>query len=235
MKILYLSLSILVLATGCDSPQRNRMPGQVIGNGLGQPVSTDGSNPWGTVTPTTTGSTSGSTSGSTTLPSTRPEGFENCQISATHYAPVIGYMGICQSTLDETSVAINTTLADSKPTCLIPTFKDTSGSSTYLGDPQCFIPVANDVKLGKVYKTRTGFKEPNVTFMSLPINGVMIMKQQSLTAYYTCMDAFVKFRHPSCPTGATYNDYCRQMAMSYMSTICNDFKSNNPYLDIRLK
>jgi hypothetical protein len=225
MKRTLLSLSLLLIATACDSPQRNRMPTYInTGNGLGTPTTTTTTNPWGTNT--TNGGTTGSSSGTTTTP--RPAGFENCDITPKYYASAINYIGICQSTLDETSIAVKTTVADSARTCFIPTYKDGSGSSTYLGQPQCFAPQANVVTMGQLFKTRPGFT-------ASPLNGVMVMKEAALGAYFTCMDAFITFTHPQCPNGANTNAYCNQMARSIMTTKCNNFKADNSYIDIRLK
>lgn len=220
MKTLMLSLVTLLLATGCDNPQRNRLTnGLATGSQLNTGTST--TNPWGTGT--TTGSTTGSQTGST-----RPAGFENCDITAKYYAAEINYMGICQSTLDETSVAVNSTVASTTRTCLIPTYKDTTGSSTYLGQPQCFLPVANNVSMGNLYKTRTGYTG-NI------INGVMVMKERSLTAYFTCMDAYTSYVSTACPNGPATNATCDAYARQLMTLKCNDFKATHPYLDIRLK
>lgn len=223
MKTLMLSLMTLFLATACDNPTRNRLANNLgSGNNL-----TDGagnnnsSNPWGS------GSTTGSTTGSSTG-TPKPAGFENCDITAKYYAAGINYMGICQSTLDETSVAVKLTVADSTRTCLIPTYKDSSGSSTYLGQPQCFIPQANIVTMGNIYKTRTGYANS-------PINGVMVMKEASLGAYFTCMDAYTSYRSTACPYGPTTNANCDAYARQLMTQKCNDFKATNPYIDIRLK
>ena len=224
MKSLIFSLSLLVLASSCDSPQRNRMSTTLAtGNGFSAPNGSN-TNPWSTGT-TTGGTTTGGTTGSSP---TKPAGFENCDISPKYYAASIGYTGVCQSTLDETSVAINSTVSDTNRTCLIPTYKDNSGSSTYLGQPQCFLPQQNVVTMGNVYKTRQGFTQ-------LAINGLMIMKEASLTAYFTCMDAYVTFKTGQCPYGAQTNAWCADQARQYMTVKCNDFKALNPYLDIRLK
>jgi hypothetical protein len=232
MKKIVPLLFIIIFTSACDSPQRNRMINNVGMNGVQQPSSTS-SNPWGTpgttsgtTTETTTGTTSGPSSGSSDPQ--RPAGFVNCDLSAKHYAAVIGYIGICQSTLDETSVAVNSTITDTNRTCLIPTYKDQSGSSTYLGQPQCFAPQQGVVTMGKLYKSRSGFGQH-------PINGIMIMKERSLGAYFTCMDAYVTFTHPQCPYGAKTSPYCDQMARNLMSLKCNNFKMDNPYLDLRLK
>lgn len=227
MKTLMLSLVTLLLATSCDNPARNRLTnglssGDQFNSGNG---STGGSNPWGTGS-TTGSSTSGSTTGGSSTP--RPAGYENCDITAKYYAAGINYMGICQSTLDETSVAVNSTVADSARTCLIPTYKDAAGSSTYVGQPQCFAPQANSVTMGNIYKTRNGYT-------STPINGVMVMKEASLGAYFGCMDAYTSYRSSACPYGPTQNATCDAYARQLMTQKCNDFKATNPYLDIRLK
>ncbi len=235
MKNLCASLLLLILATACDAPQRNRLASTVNnGNGLGQPTSgTTGSNPW-----TTSGTTGSSTGGSTG--NTKPPGFENCDITNKYYAAGIGYMGICQSTIDETSVAVSSTISDSARTCMIPTYKDQSGSSTYIGGPQCFAPQAGVVTTGQIPKTRAGFTDKT-------LNGVMIMKESSLTAYFTCMDAYINFPSSQlCPQGSNTNTYqqnyypyqivnCKAMASASMATKCNNFKTDNSYIDIRLK
>lgn len=223
MKTLLLALPLLLLAVACDSPQRTRLGSTVnTGNGLTAPGTS--TNPWGT------GSTGGSngTTGSSGSGSTKPAGFENCDLTAKYYAAGINYIGVCQSTLDETSIAVNATVSDTARTCLIPTYKDSTGSSTYLGQPQCFAPQAGVVTMGKLYKTRSGFTNN-------PISGVMIMKEVSLTAYYTCMDAYVTFTHPQCPYGARTNAYCDSMAKALMQTKCNNFKADNPYIDLCVK
>lgn len=228
MKLSLFLFSLLMITSSCDSPQRNRiMSSATNGNGLSQPGTTTNTNPWGTGN-TTSGTTGSTTGGTTSNTPSKPAGFENCDLSPNQYAAVIGYMGICQSTLDETSVAVNSTITDTTRTCLIPTYKDQAGSSTYLGQPQCFLPKQGEVTMGKLYKTRNGFT-------SYGINGVMVMKERSLTAYFTCMDAYVTFTHPNCPYGAKTNGYCDQLARSLMATKCNNFKMDNPYLDIRLK
>jgi hypothetical protein len=243
MKILSGTLLLLILATSCDSPQRNRLATTVNnGNGLSQPNGATATNPWGTAG--TTGGSSGGTSGSGSGTSTRPPGFDNCDITAKYYAAGINYMGICQSTLDETSVAVNSTVSDSARTCLIPTYKDQSGSSTYLGNPQCFAP-APGVVMGQLAKTRSGFTDK-------ALNGVMVIKEASITAYYRCMNFYIDFPASECPNGrntnqycaqlyqqcyngANTNSYCAQKANSDMAIECNNFKSNHAYIDIRLK
>lgn len=224
MKKLMLSLTLLALAASCDSPQRNRLPGSAAtSNGVTQPTGTV-PGPWTTVSGT--GATGGSTGG--TAVSTKPPGFESCDISDKYYAAGINRIGICQSTIDETSVAVYTTVTDSAKTCLIPTFKDANGSSTYLGQPQCFIPQQGNTSMGNLYKTRPGFTQN-------PINGVMVMKEGSILAYFNCMNAYANFKDYDCPNGARQSPMCAQRAGVEMTNLCNNFKAYHSYLDIRLK
>lgn len=230
MKILLITCALLTMTTSCDVPQRNHMVNSYAnGSNLNNPtVGTTTTNPWGT-SGTTSGSASGGTIGGSTGPTPPPPGFENCDISTKYYASEINYMGLCQSSQDETSIAVKSTIADSNRTCLIPTFKDNTGSSTYLGQPQCYLPQTTSVMMGKLYKTRSGFS-------NYPINGVMVLKEIALNAYFTCMNAYVNFMlMPQCPNGAKTNAYCDQLARQDMATKCNNFKADYPYIDIRLK
>jgi hypothetical protein len=217
-----LTLSLLAtLFTGCDAPQRTRlMDNALSSNNLTQPGNLNPGNT--TNPPTTTGS---STGGGTSLPS----GFSNCDITPKHYYAGLGTIGICQSSLSETSVLFKSNQDDkSSRTCLIPTYKDQSGSSAYIGQPQCLYTTENALVQGVLYKNRSGYT-------SYPLNGVMIMKESSLAPYYACMDAYVKYVSQACPYGAQTNATCDQYARNYMTQLCNTFKTTYSYLDIRLK
>ena len=82
--------------------------------------------------------------------------------------------------------------------------------------------------MGSIYKTRTGFTEN-------PINGVMVLKEASIGAYFTCMNAYANYVTPQCPGGPRTNPYCAQAATADMAMRCNNFKADNAYIDIRLK
>jgi hypothetical protein len=230
MKISLILLSLFLLYA-CEAPQRGRVPLGHNTNAHTGPHHID--SPWSPFTGPTTGTTSGT--GPTT--NTNPQGFENCNLDVNqYYASGINYIGVCQSSLDETLVAIKNSQSDSSRTCLIPTFKENSGSSTYIGQPQCFIPEANKVITGKLYKTRPGFTNS-------PLNGLMVMKEQSMTAYFGCMDAYVTFVHSLCPQGPKTPPYyyqnqlvnCDLMARNMMAEKCNAFKAMHSYIDIKLK
>lgn len=226
MKKLILFSFILTMVTACDAPQRTRLtqvPGYSNGNGLTNPNTNSGSNGGGS--PWTPGTTTGSSNGGSNLPS----GFANCTFSNTGYAPGMGYLGFCQSTLDETVIAMKASLTDTAVrTCLIPTFKDGNGSSAYIGQPQCTYTNQNAVTQGQLPKNRSGFS-------GYTLNGLMVMKETSLTKYFKCMDAYISYVSPACPQGARTNATCDQYARNYMTQLCNDFKATSAYMDIRLK
>lgn len=218
-----MTLSLLaILLTGCDAPQRTRLVDNALSsNNLSNSNGNFNQNPSNPVS-TTGGSNGGAVN-------TLPAGFSGCDITPKHYSSGLGTIGICQSSSSETSIVFKSNLTDtSARTCLIPTYKDASGSSAYIGQPQCLYTTENALVQGVLYKNRSGYS-------SYPLNGVMIMKESSLTPYYACMDAYVKYVSQACPYGAQTNASCDQYARNYMTQLCNTFKTTYSYLDIRLK
>ncbi len=239
MKTIVTCLLLMTFFTACDAPQRTRSIGNSFGNGLNY-SGTEGSQTTGSLGGTTTGSTSGSTTAGTTSgttsgnTSTLPQDFSACNTGTPFYSAGIGYTSLCQSTSNESSIRVMFTSADQElGTCLIPTYKDTTGSSMYLGQPQCTLHTANQVIYGSLPKTRVGFTQ-------YPINGAMVMKRSSLSAYFSCMDAYVSFgtaAYPvsGCPYGAQTSPACHQAAQNYMNSLCSQFRAQHSYMDIRLK
>lgn len=227
MKSLLLALSLISLVA-CEAPTRTRTgvfsnPSSSTGDGSTS-GSNSGNNPW------TGGTTSsGSGTGSTNTGNNLPAGFENCDISQKYYAAGINYIGVCQSKNNETHLVANPSVTNSQVrTCFIPTYKTSNGSSTYLGQPQCFYPVANQIQTdGRLVKSRAGF-------MGNPITGTMIMLETSVTAYFTCMNAYANYQSPQCPYGPQTNSSCSQMASQYMNQVCSDFKTRHSYIDLCL-
>ena len=216
---------ILLLATltSCDSPQRGRGITTSVGTNN---LSTD-------TTGTTAGSSFGTTTGTTTGSSatTASPGFESCDLADKYYSQALGYFGLCQNTQDETILKLRPSLSDqSMRTCLIPTYKETTGSSTYIGQPQCTLTSQNVPLIGKLYKNRSGFG-------SYPINGVMVMKENLLTGYFACMNAYANYVSQACPYGARTNAMCNTYALQFRDNLCAQFKTQNAssYVDIRLK
>lgn len=244
MKSSLLLFSVLTLMVGCDAPQRTRNP-NLYSNGY----TSDGpNNTSGTLPSGTTGSSGGGTTGSSTGSSSGGgTGFESCDFSNSKgYGVDVGHVYICQSSADETIFKFKTTLNSvSIRTCLIPTYKDSSGSSTYIGQPQCTYTETDKVVQGRLYKNRTGYS-------NYPLNGVIVMKEPLLPEYFNCMQGYVNwpanvcsgtnspycaYWGPRCPYGSKSNVACDTEARNYMNNLCTSFKNkySNSYLDIRLK
>lgn len=238
MKKYFLLLSLLALVTGCDSPQRTRTPSTwVSGSSFESPSNQSG------LVPVTPGSTSGATSGSTSGSSGDP-----CDLSDRYHTIDIGFFGLCQSTVDETLFKFKTSLTSTTVrTCLIPTYKEANGSSTYIGQPQCTYTTAGQIVSGKLIKNRPGFEQ-------YPLNGVIVMKEPLLPQYLGCMNGYVNWPQNACPSGPTSTSYCAYWtprcqyggrtngscdteARNYMGQICTSFKNqySNSYIDIRTR
>ncbi|MFL5784845.1 MAG: hypothetical protein ACJ76H_09565 [Bacteriovoracaceae bacterium] len=218
MKILIFSL--LLIAVGCDTPTRSRFP-TATGNGLAAP--TDGG--LTPLDPSKSGTTTGTTTGGTTQ-----TGFENCNLTTRSTTADLGSVGVCKSSQDETLVRFVTSMANTTTrTCLIPTYKDQSGNTTYLGDPQCTFTDAEKVYTGRLYKNRQGTS-------SYPVTGVMIMKETLLVDYFKCMDAYISYINYYCPAAPTYPP-CVTGASQSRDSLCNYFKQKYPnsYLDLYLR
>ncbi len=213
----YTFVLFLVILAGCDTPTRSRFPTTGTGDALQTPTGTN-------LTPTTPTSP--------TTPVTVTPGFESCNLTTRNSTADLGNIAVCKSSQDETSIKFITSSSDSaNRTCFIPTYKDTAGNSTYLGDPQCTLTEAEKTYAGHLYKNRTGMSQ-------YPINGVMIMKEALLVEYYACMDAYVVYIQSNNYCRTYYNDpYCINAANQYRATKCNTFKTKYPnnYLDLYLR
>lgn len=216
----YLMLTALMIVAGCDTPTRSRFP-STIGTGNNQTVGTG-------FDLTSGGTSSGSTTGTTTGGTTATPGFESCSLAKNNTTADLGSIGVCQSAIDETKLRFVSSIGnDSSRTCLIPTYKDQYGNSTYLGQPQCTYTIAEKIYTGTLIKNRSGMG-------SYPINGVMIMKETLLPEYFQCMDAYMYFIQGNCPQ--YQSPQCAQAATNYRNGICNNFKLKYPnnYLDLNI-
>jgi hypothetical protein len=240
--------SLIILGTallGCDVPQRTRLPLSSSSSDSESATTTD---------PNAISYESGtlgdsSTSGSTSTGTTQTDSdFPSCDLSYKYSTVDIGSFGLCQSSVTETSFKVKFGTATSTRNCLIPLYKDSTGSSTYIGQPQCTSVTQSGEQLqGTLYKNRSGFE-------SYPLNGVIVMKEALLPEYFNCMHGYLNwiaqacpsginsspycyYWVPRCPYGAKTNSTCDQAARSYMSEICTTFKSRygNSYVDIRTK
>jgi hypothetical protein len=235
MKVSLFLLTFLVLLTGCDAPRRSRLPVKYVnGSTLEEPGTISG-----TWTPTTAGATSGVTSGTA-----GGSGFESCDLSNKYQTIDIGWFGLCQSSQDESEFRFKPTLTSTNVrTCLIPTYKDTNGNSTYIGRPQCTYTTSNQTVNGKLYKDRQGYT-------TYPINGVIVMKEPLIPEYINCMHGYTNWPGnacpngasnqycgywlPRCPSGRMTNGLCDNEAKNYMGRVCTEFKNkySNSYRDI---
>jgi hypothetical protein len=228
VKTIIASAFFLAFLVSCDSqPQRTRAGGTFL-------TSENFTAPTGGLSNTSgnLGSNTGTTnSGTTTTPSNT--GYENCDTNSK-YTVTIGHFTLCQKSTDETIVKLQTENANTtQQVCVIPTFRDSTGASIYIGNPQCAFTQAGVAIEGRLYKDRAGHT-------SHPINGAIVMQKGLLPEYYACMDAMSpKYGYTSaaCPNGALQNAICYQAATDYMLKTCQNFKSkySNVYLDIKFK
>lgn len=243
MKRLLLLIPLLTMMVACDAPQRTRAPSNFItGNNFqNSPGYTTNPSPG-----TTTGGTN--TGGTTTPPATgtTTPGFESCDLTYKYHTGDIGWFGLCQSSKDETHFKFRpSTSSTSIRVCLIPTYRDASGASTFVGNPQCTYTTANQVVEGRLYKDRTGFT-------NYPINGVIVMKEPLIPEYVNCMLGYVNWPGnacaslsalqcnqltAACPYGGRTGGACDTQARTYMANLCNTFKARYPnsYADIATK
>lgn len=245
MKKLFLSIFFITLLSGCDAPQRGRLPMKT--DTLKDAVDAGTSNAI-SYNPGSLGSNTSTTKAETST-GTADTNFPSCDLSSKYHTIDIGYFGLCQSTLNETLFKVKFSMATtSTRNCLIPLYKDANGSSTYIGQPQCTMVNESDAIIqGSLYKNRSGLE-------SHPLNGIIVMKEQLLPEYFACMHAYINWLPQACPNGAYSSQYCTywmprcpygaksnyacdQAAKGYMADMCNGFKSkySNSYIDIRTK
>lgn len=230
----YFILLSLFILIACDVPSQRRQIFQSSGNQYAPPVGDGLVNTPGAQTP----------NGGTTSTPTSGAGFEACSLSPKGNSVSLGAVGICKSSIDPTQIKFRTSLSDTQTrTCIIPTYKDQSGNSTYLGDPQCTLTVAGNIYSGKLFITRQGFQ-------NYPMTGVIIMKEPLLDGYYQCMHSFVTgsmncanspayqtcFQQQRFTNPAAHQYCCQLQAKAYQAQVCNTFKSNfaGQYLDLSL-
>lgn len=246
-QIFFFTFAMLILS-GCDAPIRNRTPGSFQNmNGLNNSNSNGSNNNAISYNPGDLSNSTGTTTGVTTGGGSIDTNFPSCDLSTKYYTTSMGYFGLCQGS-NETQIKVKFSMTTSSRNCLIPTYKDANGSSTYIGQPQCtYVNQANTEIQGSLPKNRSGFE-------SYSLNGVMVMKEELLPNYFKCMHAYVDWlnqicpygpqssqqcyiTYSSCPYGARTNASCGQAASQHMSNVCNSFKStySNQYVDVRTK
>lgn len=235
-------LSLIIasfICFSCDAPRRTQAPVNFVNdNSLSPPSS--GTVGGGDLSQTTGSATSGSGTGGS------QPGFDNCDLTHKYHTIPSGHFGLCQSMVSETNFKINPgQTVSSFRICFIPTYKDSTGSSTYIGNPQCTFTQSGKIITGILPKDRQGFGH-------YPINGVMVMPEGMLNEYIGCMHGFIHWPNNQCPPqvqnsycaywknqcpNSTVSAACSNEARNYMNSLCNNFKQKyyNSYLDIRLK
>lgn len=234
MKIL-LSTFFLLILMSCEAPQRTRL--QSAYDKMTNPYT----NEYG----------SGSAESGSFNPDPNKDStpvaseYAHCDYSYRYHTIDIGHFAICQSRTDETKFKFKTQMANRNiQVCLIPTYRDAAGGSTYLGKPQCAYTEAGRDYEGRLYKDRSGFSGYNIT-------GVIVLKYGLHEAYFSCMNASLNWPanvcaygpntsascsqlYYTCPSGSATNANCAAQANGHMSQVCEQFKSTyrNSYVDI---
>ncbi|MBY0515491.1 MAG: hypothetical protein K2P81_01180 [Bacteriovoracaceae bacterium] len=234
MKTLFSVLTILLVAQGCDAPQRVRTSGTTFDSNLGTSGQDSSGTNFGTAGSTggttTSGTTTGSTSGGTTTGGTTTGGQTiNCIKTATAYHAGLGNVDVCQDSANEVYFKLTYSTTDQNDgTCIVPMYKDGSGNSTYLGSAQCTKHNQGQVVYGNVSKNRNGYS-------GYQINSVMVLKYSGTNAFFQCMNAYGTY-FQSCMAqynnNQFYQSYCNTQATNYMTNLCNTFKNNYPYSQV---
>lgn len=207
----YLILSLLVLAAGCDTPTRSRFPDANVGQQIADPFVVQP----GTVTP---------------VPPTTPTtpatpGFEACTLPRNNSNADLGSVGACKSTLDPSRVRFVTSISSpsSNPICIFPSFRNSAGSTTYIGSPECMATEPNKVYEGGLVKNR-----PN--FTSNPMNAITVMRYALLPDYLKCMDGYDwYFQNVNNGCRNNYqNATCVQNAINHRNQACAFFSQAYP-------
>ncbi len=229
-KLIILSLIAL---SACDAPVKVRTPpsdafsGSINTSGNGSAGFNLTDNTTGTTTGgTTSGTTTGTTTGGTTTGST---GGINCIKTVTAFHSGLGSVDVCQDSGNEVLFRLGFNTTDqSDGTCVIPMFRDSTGNSLYLGTAQCTKHNQGQVVTGQLQKNRSGYA-------GYQINSVMVVKYSGTNAFFQCMNAYGT-QYNGCMQSfggnSFYQSYCQSQAQTYMTTICNTFKSSYPYSQV---
>lgn len=220
-------LSLFAL-TACDAPVKVRTAPTDAFSGS---INTSGNGSTGfNLTPGTGGTTTGTTNGGTTTGSTTgSSGGINCIKTVTAFHSGLGSVDVCQDSANEVMFRLGFNTTDqSDGTCVVPMFRDSSGNSLYLGNAQCTKHNQGQVVTGQLDKNRQGYA-------GYQINSVMVLKYSGTNAFFQCMNAYGS-QYNGCMSSfggnPFYQSYCQSQAQTYMTTICNTFKSSYPYSQV---
>lgn len=109
-------------------------------------------------------------------------GYEHCNFNNYSYSQSsIGSVIACQNSSTKTKVKVKISETDlSTMTCLIPTYRDSYGSSFYIGPAQCLNHEKDTIYEGSFLVDRYGYTSSH-------FNAVMIMKYSLTDDYFNCM------------------------------------------------
>jgi hypothetical protein len=219
MKLIALTALMILVATSCDAPQRNRF---IPSTGISSLDNDDDYTGDGNFTTGTNGNTNGNTNGGTTnnTNGSSEPGYENCDITPSYYGGSLGYFGICQKSSDERGFKFTfqdqyscqggSNMAVNCGTCFIPMHMQGNGSSFMVGPAECIHQNAGQTYYGTFSKNR-----------GEAINATMVIHRYHLDSFIQCMTAKATYLS-QCPGGA-YNASCVQQADNYAYQVCSSF------------
>ncbi len=210
MRILLTILSLIMLSQSCAPPTSTRNFGKFVKTGDALTTST-----------TDGGNTSQTTSGGGDADG---DGFQELEpdnqynVCDDSYGFSLGYVSGCKGTFKpiDASYPIRVTLSEDdlvNGTCFMPMTEYAAGGQPgqrYIGNPSCLFHQADATYEGSVYLYS---QEQSTNF-----NAMMVLKPQSLDAFYRCMDAAADFVNMNCPYFGG-NDYQCQISGSPLSCI----------------
>ena len=171
--------SVVAVVTGSDSNTSTTQPSDMVDTN--------------SFASTTTTASATSTSSSTTTTA----GYEHCNFNDySYYVSAVGSVIACQNSSTKTKVEIKINQTNTtEMTCFIPTYRDSSGSSFYIGPAQCLYHNADTLYEGTFTIDRYGYTSSH-------FNGLMIMKYGLTDDYFNCMLGYT-----SCTTFRTAGGY----------------------------
>jgi hypothetical protein len=231
MKILTLFLLFSFILISCDAPVRTRVP---VSDNF------EGVVDQGTVDTTTTTNAGNGTNGNPPIDNESQVGFEHCPYVDPEFdGGSMGYFGLCQNEDDHRVFKAVFAQSSTQGNCFIPIHILENGNSFKLGKAEC----VHNQPDQNYYMTLT--KETVPPSYSYPrpedVNGVMVIKLESVNAYMGCMNAKEDFLTATngCCFQRTYNQstgryncvqpnqQCIPAADNYANNICNMFVQNH--------
>ena len=235
MKLLTLLTLLSFILVSCDAPVRTRVPTDEVlstgSGGLGAAQEEEQEEE---------GNGGNGNNGNNGNTGNEEPGFEDCAYLTPQFnGGSIGYFGICQNENDERSHKAIFAESSTQGTCFVPIHIQNDGTSFKLGRAEC---VHNQANKNYYMNLNKELVPPNFSYpRPEKINGVMVIKYDSLNAYMGCMNSKEDFLRttPGCCYNQVYNPstgrynctnpnpQCDQAANNYANNICNLFVQNH--------